>query len=111
MTLPGETENTVAVYRIPLTESRAHGLADALAEYPQHELRIVDKFLIVDEVRLVNKWTAVRIGSRVAHALSGRTTNGNALTLCGLTVDHTNPNYSEIEPERVPIGQHCLRCW
>ena len=58
-----------------------------------------------------SNWTAVRIGDRVAHALSGRTTNGNVLTLCGLTIDHTNPRYGEIEPERVPIGRHCLRCW
>jgi hypothetical protein len=54
----------------------------------------------------------VQMGRRgVMHALSGRNTKGNALTLCGLTIDHTNPRYVEVKPERVPIGRHCLRCW
>lgn len=53
----------------------------------------------------------VRLGRRVMHAIAGRTAQGNALTLCGLTIDHTNPRYLEVDPERVPIGQHCLRCW
>lgn len=55
--------------------------------------------------------SGVRLGNGVMHALAGRTTAGHALTLCGLTIDHTNPRYVEVEPERVPIGRHCLRCW
>ena len=50
MSLPGETKATVAAYRIPLDEKRARKLADALVDFPQHELRVVGNFLLVDEV-------------------------------------------------------------
>lgn len=111
MTLPGETEATVAVYRIPLTENRAYGLARALSEHPKHELRVEGQFLLVDAPRAA-KWTAVRLGDRAAHALAGRTTSGRALTLCGRALDPADSRYAELpDVTEVPLHMHCLRCW
>lgn len=108
MTLPGETDATVAAYRIPLSENRAYGLARVLSEHPEHELRIVEQFLLVDKVRC----RAVRYTGGRAHAISGRTTSGRALTLCGRSLDPTDSRYREIPDVRdVPLQMHCLGCW
>lgn len=110
MTLPGETDATVAAYRIPLTENRAYGLARALAEHPEHDLRIVGQFLLVDATR--TRAEAVRLRGRVAHALAGRTTTGRAITLCGRTLNPSDDRYLKVaDVTGIPIQMHCLRCW
>lgn len=53
----------------------------------------------------------VRYGRRVLHEIAGRDTKGNALTICGRTLNRLGPEYKEVNPEDVPIGQHCLGCW
>lgn len=64
-----------------------------------------------DEVSVATDRAAVRLGARVAHAIAGRTTSRDFLTLCGLTIDSNDPRVRQLDIHDAPIGQQCLRCW
>ena len=54
---------------------------------------------------------AVRLGARMAHAIAGRTTTRDFLTLCGRTIKGDDPRVREISIREVPLKRHCLNCW
>jgi len=64
-----------------------------------------------DGHRVANDYASVRLGARVAHAIAGRTTRGEFLTLCGRMIDSTDPRVREGDIREVAIHQHCLSCW
>ena len=54
---------------------------------------------------------AVRLGARVAHAIAGRDSRSDYLTLCGRTISSGDPRTREVDIRDTPLHQHCLQCW
>lgn len=59
----------------------------------------------------ISEYAAVRLGARVAHSISGRTTRREYLTICGRTFSSEHHLLREVDIRDVPLGQHCLKCW
>ena len=53
----------------------------------------------------------VRLGSLMVHQISGVLSNGDVLTMCGRSIDHTDERFALTDPLTVPLAKHCLGCW